>query len=60
MSNKDFDYYSRRAADELAMAQRATQPHVVAAHYRLATAYLERADAIQPFETLRKPYPPVR
>jgi hypothetical protein len=40
----DRDYFARRAEQEARLAERATHPAAVAAHYRLSTAYLERAD----------------
>jgi hypothetical protein len=42
MSDEDVGYFYRRAEEELAMAQKAALPKVVAAHYQLASAYLER------------------
>ena len=36
------DYYYRRAEAELRMAQAATVPAAVQAHYQLANLYLER------------------
>lgn len=42
MERCDLDYYERRAEQELELAQRATKPEVVAAHYRLAELYLAR------------------
>ena len=42
MERCDLDYYERRAEQELELAQRATRPEVVAAHYRLAELYLAR------------------
>ena len=42
MSDEDVAYFYRRAEDELEMAQKAELPKVVAAHYQLASAYLER------------------
>lgn len=42
MNEDDVTYYRQRAETELEQAQRATQPEVVSAHYRLAEAYLER------------------
>jgi len=38
----DQDYYTRRAEQEVHLAQTASHPAAVAAHYRLSTAYLER------------------
>lgn len=42
MERCDLDYYERRAEQELELAQRATNPEVVAVHYRLAELYLDR------------------
>lgn len=36
------DYFYRRAETELSMAEKATSPAVVRAHYELANLYLER------------------
>lgn len=43
----DFEraYFARRAVQETELAQRAGHPAAVAAHYRLATTYLELAYA---------------
>ena len=41
MTNRD--YFARRAEEEAVLAQQATHPAAVAAHYRLSTAYLDRA-----------------
>lgn len=38
----DSDYLYTRAEAELDMAQRATHPAAVSAHYHLANAYLDR------------------
>ena len=38
----DTDYFSRRAEEEVRLAQRATHPAAVAAHYHMSKAYLER------------------
>lgn len=46
MSQDDIGYFQRRAEYELELAQQATHPNVVAAHYRLANAYLERIDTV--------------
>ena len=43
MSNEDAEYYSQRAQAEHELAQKATRPEVVSAHYQLAEAYLEKA-----------------
>ena len=42
MSDKDAGYFYRRAVEEIAMAQKAELPTVVAAHYKFASAYLKR------------------
>ncbi len=44
----DIDYFARRAEQEVRLAQRATHPAAVAAHYRLSTAYLERVQSAPP------------
>ncbi len=38
----DADYFARRAEEEVRLAQRASHPAAVAAHYHLSKAYLER------------------
>ena len=48
MSKDDIGYFQRRAEYELESAQQATHPDVVAAHYQLANAYLERIEAASP------------
>jgi hypothetical protein len=40
---KDRSYYAQRAAEELEMAQAATDEEAAAAHRKLQRAYLERA-----------------
>lgn len=45
MPDNDLNYYRRRAEFELERAQAATLPKVVAAHYQLASAYLDRVHA---------------
>lgn len=47
MSDEDVGYYRRRAETELEHAQQAKSPEVVAAHYQLAEAYLERVAAAE-------------
>ncbi len=42
MSREDVAYFQRRAEDEIELAQRACHTAVAQAHYRLATAYLDR------------------
>jgi hypothetical protein len=42
----DGSYFERRAVQEVEMAVQATHPAAVAAHYRMANAYLERAGAV--------------
>ncbi|MDB5694782.1 MAG: hypothetical protein JWN21_325 [Sphingomonas bacterium] len=42
VSNETEDYYYRRAEAELKMAQAATVPAAVKAHYELANRYLEQ------------------
>ena len=45
MPEAEIEYLTRRAAQQLVLAQRATLPAVTAAHYQLATAYLDRVAA---------------
>ena len=45
MSNDDLAYFRQRAETEVERAAQATRPEVVAAHYQLATAYLERLES---------------
>lgn len=42
------DYLQRRAEEEVALSQRATDPAAVAAHYRLSELYLERIEGSTP------------
>lgn len=42
MPRDDSDYLELRAEAELELAQSATDPRAVQAHYELATAYLDR------------------
>lgn len=42
MSSDDTDYLEQRAEAEIELAQHATDPRVVQAHYTLANAYLDR------------------
>lgn len=42
MSSDDSEYLEMRAEEEIGLAQQATDPRVVQAHYQLATAYLDR------------------
>jgi hypothetical protein len=42
VSRDDILYYSRRAEAELELAQRATHPAAVRAHYVIANHYLDR------------------
>ncbi|MDQ8755947.1 hypothetical protein RCO27_06865 [Sphingosinicella sp. LHD-64] len=42
MSSDDSEYLEQRAETEIELAQHATDPRVVQAHYDLATAYLDR------------------
>jgi hypothetical protein len=46
MQREDAEYFYRRAEVETEHAQNATDPKVVAAHYQLAEAYLERVSSI--------------
>ena len=43
MIEDDRSYYRRRAEFELELAQAAVSPAAVAAHHKLAEAYLDRA-----------------
>ena len=45
ISSQDLFYYQYRGEVELEQARLAGHPAAVKAHYELATAYLERADA---------------
>ena len=45
MSEEDFSYYRERAETETRLAAQATRPEIVAAHYQLATAYLNRVSS---------------
>lgn len=45
MTEDDVSYFRRRAEDETYLAQHATCPQAVAAHYEMATLYFERVDA---------------
>lgn len=42
MSRDDPDYLERRAEAQLELAQSATDPRAVRAHYELANSYLDR------------------
>lgn len=42
---EDMRYFMHRAEQEARLAQQATNPAAVSAHYRLSTAYLERAQS---------------
>lgn len=46
-SGPDLEYYQERAEQEVKLAQRATDPSVVAAHYELSLLYLERVSNLQ-------------
>ncbi|HEX8401258.1 MAG TPA: hypothetical protein VF628_06085 [Allosphingosinicella sp.] len=48
MSREDVAYFQRRAEDEIELAQRASHSKAVQAHYRLASAYLDRIHGDQP------------
>lgn len=43
----DTEYYRKRAEQELQLAQSATDPKVVAAHYQLSQLYLEKLLALE-------------
>jgi len=53
MSLDDFDYLEQRAEEEISLAQVATDPRVVQAHYQLANAYLDRIHGEEDEETDR-------
>lgn len=56
MIDRDAEYYQMRAEQEIELAQRATKPEVVAAHYRLSELYLARlAPAPKLFEVCDEP-----
>lgn len=42
MSSEDKAYLIARAEAELELAQRASHPHAVRAHYEIASSYLDR------------------
>lgn len=44
MERNDREYFLRRAEQELELAQHASSRAAVAAHFRLAEAYLEKAE----------------
>jgi hypothetical protein len=48
MSQKEREYFERRAEAELALAQQAAHSRAVQAHYELAAAYLERIHGDEP------------
>lgn len=52
MPEREIEYLTRRAGQQLVLAQRATLPAVTAAHYRLANAYLERIAEAAPADDL--------
>ena len=43
MADKDREYYAQRSAEELDLAEAATDADAAAAHRKLQRAYLERA-----------------
>ncbi|HEV2748224.1 MAG TPA: hypothetical protein VGW34_13105 [Allosphingosinicella sp.] len=43
MSDEERLYFTRRAEEELQLAQRGEHPKAVAAHYQLAQLYYDRA-----------------
>lgn len=47
---RDVEYLQRRAEQEVAQAQQATDPAVVAIHFQLAEEYLERVRRLGPSE----------
>lgn len=48
MTEDDISYFQRRAEAELALAQQATKPEVVAVHHKLAEAYFDRIVSAEP------------
>ena len=48
MTRDEMNYYQLRAEAETEMAQRAQCPKAVQAHYRLASAYLDRIHGDSP------------
>lgn len=42
MTDDDIGYYERRATVQVELAERASHPNAVKAHYLLAEAYLQR------------------
>ena len=48
MTRDEVDYYQRRAEAEIELAQRAQCPRAVQAHYKLASAYLDRVHGDTP------------
>lgn len=51
----DLEYFQSRAEQEVASAQSAKDPAVVAAHYQLAERYLELVSRAQPPNELAEP-----
>ncbi|TFI59794.1 hypothetical protein E2493_02865 [Sphingomonas parva] len=43
----EIEYFQARAEQELELAQKANAPEVVAAHFEMASEYLERVAALQ-------------
>lgn len=50
MTPNDKAYYQHRAEVEIELAQQATEPPVVQAHYKLAEAYLARVSELDRVE----------
>jgi hypothetical protein len=48
MAFDDAEYFERRAEQEIELAQRARHEGAVSAHYRLASAYLDRIHGDSP------------
>ena len=46
MSQRDREYFARRAETQLMMAQTASSKAAVAAHYRMACDYIDRASLV--------------
>jgi len=53
VSDDDLFYYRQRAETEFERAKRSSLPEVVAAHHRLAEAYLGRIAAFEPAKQIQ-------
>jgi hypothetical protein len=54
------DYFQRRAETELTMAEKATSPAAVQAHYELANLYLAQLDRVSEDDEHLSPSSPPR